>query len=693
MPDVSIAVSARNNFSREFERMSSDAGRFNKDLEMLNREVTELGRKKATIKTDLDGAKKELREARKGLDGTAESIKRLEDAHLNVDNIQDGLREISQAARQAQKDLEGADGQVRKSRNGGGALGNEGSILHQIGKAGAYQMIGDAAGEIVGTLVTSVYGAQAGDMFGSVLGGAASGAAIGSMIAPGVGTAIGAGVGALVGAASGAASRFGEQEDAFRSFVQGQVDGQLTRNDAFLDTGKTIAGSREQTFMAFAHRFGSEDQAGDYLERVRRMAIDTNYDYDEIVGYSKSLLNSYNPDDVFGVLATLSDASAGLNLDSSDVNMFIAGLSRMRTTGKAHAQYLNYFSERGVDVYDALAQDQGVDKATAAQMVSDGKITGDQAAQAILSYIDHTFGGLSDKLSTTYDALVDNFGDAEADIQAAAGDAYTNKRKMSIQSDIALLEGETGDKMKSMLSEIGTFKAELDNMQDMHYRDVMRGFFDGVMSEDLDAGLTGRLEEMHQRQLELMEIRESTSATIEEKMAAGAELDALYTEAQIMAETAYLQGEGAKITVDAMVQLAKSVGEASADAFENTGQWLGRRISEGITRGFKADALPTPSFAGRTSLNISGGNSVALSGRARAFGLDRVPHDDYAVRLHAGERVLTANQARQLDNSGGIGGGIAIQMYGTTIREEADIKRVAEELVSELQIAMAAKRP
>ncbi len=59
------------------------------------------------------------------------------------------------------------------------------------------------------------------------------------------------------------------------------------------------------------------------------------------------------------MLQTLSDASAGLNLGSSDVKMFISGLSRMRTSGKATTEYLNYFSERGVDVYQALANSTG----------------------------------------------------------------------------------------------------------------------------------------------------------------------------------------------------------------------------------------------------------------------------------------------------------------------------------------------
>ena len=70
------------------------------------------------------------------------------------------------------------------------------------------------------------------------------------------------------------------------------------------------------------------------------MATSTNYSYDEITGYSKLLLNTYDGDKTLSVLQTLSDASAGLNLDSSDVNMFISGLSRMRTTGKATQEYL-----------------------------------------------------------------------------------------------------------------------------------------------------------------------------------------------------------------------------------------------------------------------------------------------------------------------------------------------------------------
>ena len=51
-----------------------------------------------------------------------------------------------------------------------------------------------------------------------------------------------------------------------------------------------------------------------------------------------------------------------------------------------------------------------------------------------------------------------------------------------------------------------------------------------------------------------------------------------------------------------------------------------------------------------------------------------VPYDDYPARLHEGERVLTAREARSY------GGGVTVSVTGNnfTVREEADIDQIAE---------------
>ncbi|RCX22961.1 TP901 family phage tail tape measure protein [Fontibacillus phaseoli] len=67
-----------------------------------------------------------------------------------------------------------------------------------------------------------------------------------------------------------------------------------------------------------------------------------------------------------------------------------------------------------------------------------------------------------------------------------------------------------------------------------------------------------------------------------------------------------------------------------------------------------------------------------------AAGLNRVPYNGYPARLHRDEMVLTRTEAQSYRESGGNGGGsarpIVINLNGVTIREDADIDRLAAKL-------------
>ena len=67
---------------------------------------------------------------------------------------------------------------------------------------------------------------------------------------------------------------------------------------------------------------------------------------------------------------------------------------------------------------------------------------------------------------------------------------------------------------------------------------------------------------------------------------------------------------------------------------------------------------------------------------SNAFGLDRVPFDGYKAVLHEGERVLTARQARELDNgvSSSVSNNITVNVNGAQ-----DARSVANEVVRELK--------
>ncbi|WP_025717906.1 phage tail tape measure protein [Paenibacillus sp. 1-18] len=83
-----------------------------------------------------------------------------------------------------------------------------------------------------------------------------------------------------------------------------------------------------------------------------------------------------------------------------------------------------------------------------------------------------------------------------------------------------------------------------------------------------------------------------------------------------------------------------------------------------------------------------GGNGVIQverpSANGHAGGLDRVPYNDYPARLHRDETVLTKHEAsewRDQQRGKGSNGGIVVNMYGTTIREDADIEKIARAFV------------
>ena len=68
MPDVSIAISAQDNFSTAIARMQNATRSFSKDAEGLDRKMTALNRNKATLSVDVRNASRALKEAQKAYD-------------------------------------------------------------------------------------------------------------------------------------------------------------------------------------------------------------------------------------------------------------------------------------------------------------------------------------------------------------------------------------------------------------------------------------------------------------------------------------------------------------------------------------------------------------------------------------------------------------------------------------------------
>lgn len=626
-------------------------------FEALQKANKGLIERKTELQKKLQEVNEEVKEARKSFKALGDEAS--SDAYEKAQQKQQKLRnEITATTKSLQENQKIYKENIETIRKGG--TEGQGTGLSDIAKglfAGQVgQMLSSSLGGLGQSVLTSAIGTPEASLISDTLSSAISGVAAGSILGvPGM--VAGGLLGAASGAISGGTKIFEAKDDAFKEYYGGLYQDVSGQTGETVEGGSAVAGGREQTRMAFAQRLGGDQEARDYLSQVEQMAAQTNYEYDEIVGYAKLLLNSYDPDEVFGVLRDLSDATAGLNLSSSDVNMMISGLSRMRTTGKATQEYLNYFRERGVDTDQALADSLGVQKSSVADIVKDGGINGADAAEAILSYIQETFGGLSDTLASTYDAMVDNLGDMTASLQAAGGDAYNELRKEGVSEQMAAYEGELGDAIKEINAIMGENQARQENLQDQYMREVLDAVLNGGRGElwsTFDKDQQNTLAEMSRQYAEMMDRYEGGDTD------AGAELESLYEQAQALGQAYYDNSDEVKRLNDIELDEVEAIRQNTAGLDDATqasyrlSQELSKGLAVKVTSAFGYSSRGEYVTRGREENGLSRGHITErrdLQSNRHAYGLERVPYDGYPALLHEGERVLTASEARAQDNA------------------------------------------
>lgn len=139
---------------------------------------------------------------------------------------------------------------------------------------------------------------------------------------------------------------------------------------------------------------------------------------------------------------------------------------------------------------------------------------------------------------------------------------------------------------------------------------------------------------------------------------------------------------------------ATEIVKALTPVFKTLGGWIS--TAAGYLKSF-ADILgkiKVPDWIGKIGsgavswakkLIPGGGNDNAKS---HYHGISNVPYDGYSARLHKGERVLTAQENKeQSQGNGGPGGGVVITGNNFTVREEADVDKIAFKLAKLIEEA------
>ncbi|UZM98209.1 hypothetical protein OL548_26205 [Lysinibacillus sp. MHQ-1] len=143
---------------------------------------------------------------------------------------------------------------------------------------------------------------------------------------------------------------------------------------------------------------------------------------------------------------------------------------------------------------------------------------------------------------------------------------------------------------------------------------------------------------------------------------------------------------------------ASEIVDALSPVFQKVGGWISK--AAGYLREFTSilGKVKIPDWIGNIGSGAVSWAKKLLPGKeggaakSHYSGLDSVPYDGYAARLHKGERVLTARENRDYSEGGGggngAGRGVVISGNNFTVREEADIHRIAFELAKLIEQEM-----
>ena len=684
--DASIAMSVQDNLSAAVVTMKNSMTAFRNDVKELEKELYFLNNSKTNIRVDMDAAMVQLKNAKKafrelGDEATEAERKAAEadwrQAEQNLENIRQQYDLVSRQVRQTTRDFEAASGMASRMENRAGT-GSTG-VLAALGKAGILNMAGDAAGQWANTLVSSSFGSEVGGLFGGALGGAVQGAAMGSLAGP-VGTAVGAAVGGGIGLLTGGAQAFEARDDAFKSYYGGVFDTQYQAVQENQASGSQTAAQRQLDAIAFNRLLG--DGVGtQYLQDLQRMAANTPMQYGDLTTMSRALATGFgsDPSRMLSLMTGIGNAGSAVGTDAAGMAAMSQAMSRMQSSDKASLEYLNMFQERGIDVIGMLGEALGKNQGQIYDMISKGDISGTQAVSIIEEGLGR-FAGAMDEMSKTFEGRSSTLSDTMDEIYNAGGASYNQSRSEAMAQEIEAYGGALGDAMKEAYEAIGAGKAAVENLGEAYTRDALSAVLEGKeLTQEWDESTVAQLKDLGEKyQQALADYKAGNDE-------AGVKIDEYVAAAEGLAKEQFEASELYKADLDAQAESLTALRENTAAVNAAAGVYaLGQQRTIG---------MGAMSFVGWGSNTDSSGKPImpkATTGSGKAFGLDRVPYDNYLTYLHEGERVMTAREAREQDVAKSRGTIRDIIISGNNFGAGVSAEEIAQRLADQIEMHLAA---
>lgn len=720
--NTSLYISIQSGSSeRTLVSLTDKTRALDKETQLLAQTTEELAKaskplreEQTRLQAQLKTSQKEVNSLQKAYDEYGDELPKvkLDSAIENHAKLKEKLSEVNAQLGANQKTYKGYLEELRK-----GELSNskDAGLISQGRKVTASNIIaalgiGDKAAGLIqdigSTFAVSAFGSETGGFAADILSSAVSGgAAMGSIFGP-LGILAGAAAGGVLGLASSGTKIFEAQDDAFKEYYGGLYDEVKVRSGEMVEAGSPLASARETDKISFETLFGDENTAAGYLEELVDMANRTPFLYDDLVSMSKTLATyGYNGDQnsedyILPLLQTIGDTGAALGMGVSDMTSVAQALGRMKSSDKTTLEYLNILNDRGIGAVGMLAEAKGVSQGDMYGMISKGEISGTEAVGIITAALEDAYANSMDKQSQTFSGISSTLEGLQQNLEALGGEKYNDLRIEGMNEEVAALNGELGDAIGEINRILGENQARKENLQEEYMREALEAVLLGregsLFTEEQQETLNGLSEQFSYWSEQHEQGNEE----------AGAHMESLYEQAQALGQAYFDNSDFMKTLNDVEIDEIAAIRENTAGLAEAT--QASYRLSQELSKGRAAagvsawidetgmvqNTAPAPSRY-EDGQGIAGNAWIDERGviRSHAYGLNRVPYDDYPALLHEGERVLTAAEARTQDAGGG--GAITLTVTGNsftgTSEEMAD--QLWEIIMRKLEQAYTAAAP
>ena len=188
---------------------------------------------------------------------------------------------------------------------------------------------------------------------------------------------------------------------------------------AVFDFGKKVASVgmeynalRETSQTTWTTLLGSQEEAIHQLDRIEKFAASTPFSQMGVDQMAKYLHNAgYEGEAVFDQLTKIGNMGSAFGVQEDSLVEMTRQFSQVQQAGVAYTEDLNILADRGIPIYQALADATGSTVAEVKKMASEGKITADvynAAIDSMAATTENAMAAQSQTFSGMMSTLQDN---------------------------------------------------------------------------------------------------------------------------------------------------------------------------------------------------------------------------------------------------------------------------------------------